>query len=60
LTDYDFCEVPPSSLTGWVHLDPNRELSFDAGEQTFSGVVRLLDSTGQVLAETTTDAAISL
>jgi protocatechuate 3,4-dioxygenase beta subunit len=57
LTDYDFCEVPPSSLTGRVHLDPNQNCLFDAGEQPLAGVViRLLDSSGQVLAETTTDA----
>ena len=57
LTDYDFCEVPPSSLTGRVHVDPNQNCLFDAGELPLAGVViRLLDSSGQVLAETTTDA----
>ena len=57
LTDYDFCEVPPSSLTGRVHLDPNQNCRFDAGEQPLAGVViRLRDASGQVLAETTTDA----
>jgi len=58
LTDYDFCEVPPSSLTGLVHLDLNENGHWDAGEQTLSGVaIRLLDSTGQILAETATDAS---
>ena len=57
LTDYDFCELPSSSLTGRVHVDPNQNCQFDAGEQPLAGVVvRLLDSGGQVLAETTTDA----
>jgi len=57
LTDYDFCEVPPSSLTGRVHLDPDQDCQFDADEQPLAGVViRLRDANGQVLAETTTDA----
>ena len=57
LTDYDFCELPPSSLEGVVHLDPDQDCQFDAGEQPLAGVaIRLLDSSGRVVAETTTDA----
>lgn len=58
LTDYDFCEVPPSSLSGRVHLDANENGRWDAGEQALAGVtIRLLDARGQLLAETATDAA---
>ncbi len=58
LTGYDFCEVPPSSLTGRVHLDPNQNRRFDDGEQALAGVaVRLLDSAGRLVAATTTDVA---
>jgi protocatechuate 3,4-dioxygenase beta subunit len=58
LTDYNFCEVPPGSLTGIVHLDLNENGRWDAGEQTLAGVaIRLLDSNGQVLAETVTNAS---
>ena len=58
LTDYDFYEVPPSSLTGVVHLDPNENGRWDAGEPTLSSVtIRLLDSRGRLVAETVTDAS---
>jgi len=57
LTDYDFCEVPPSSLAGRVYLDLNQNCRWDDGEQPLSGVqVRLLDSAGSVVAATATDA----
>jgi len=57
LTDYDFCEVPPSSLTGRVYLDLNQNCRWDDGEQPLSGVqIRLLDSASSVVASTTTDA----
>jgi len=58
LTDYDFCEVPPSSITGRVHLDLDRDCELDAGEQALSGVtIRLLDEDGNVLSTTRTDDA---
>lgn len=58
LTDYDFYELPPSSLTGIVHLDPNQNGRWDTGERLLAGVaIRLLDGNGQLLAETATDAA---
>ncbi|MCA9156303.1 MAG: carboxypeptidase regulatory-like domain-containing protein, partial [Planctomycetales bacterium] len=55
LVDYDFCELPPSILSGYVHADPDQDCVFDAGE-TLQGVkVELLDSAGKVIATTTTD-----
>ncbi|MCH5374481.1 MAG: carboxypeptidase regulatory-like domain-containing protein, partial [Planctomycetes bacterium] len=58
LTDYDFCEVPPSSLSGLVHVDANQNCRFDNGEAALGGVtIRLLDSDGKIVATTTTDAA---
>lgn len=57
LVRYDFCEVPPSSISGRVHLDTNRDCVLDAGEQTLSGVtIRLLDANSNVLATTQTNA----
>lgn len=58
LVDYDFCEVPPSSLTGSVYLHRNANGRRDADERPLAGVViRLLDSTGRILTQTSTDAA---
>ncbi|MCA9228216.1 MAG: carboxypeptidase regulatory-like domain-containing protein, partial [Planctomycetales bacterium] len=56
LVDYDFCELPPSILSGYVHADPDQDCVFDAGETPLQGVkVELLDSAGKVIATTTTD-----
>ncbi|MBM4094352.1 MAG: hypothetical protein FJ276_33835, partial [Planctomycetes bacterium] len=57
LTDYDFCEEPPSSIAGIVFADPNRNGVFDAGDALLPGItVQLLGVSGQVLATATTDA----
>lgn len=56
LVNYDFCEVPPSSLSGRVHVDTNRDCVLDADEQPLAGVtIRLLDTSGHVLAVARTD-----
>jgi len=56
LVNYDFCEVPPSSIGGRVHLDTNRDCVLDANEQPLAGVtIRLLDANGNVLATERTD-----
>jgi protocatechuate 3,4-dioxygenase beta subunit len=55
--DYDFCEQPPSSLSGRVHADLDGDCILDPGEQVLSGVVmRLYDANGRPVAVTRTDA----
>ncbi len=57
LVRYDFCEVPPASISGTVHADVDGDCRIDPGEQRLSGVViQLLDSDGAVVAQTTTNA----
>jgi len=54
---YDFCEKLPSSISGRVHGDLNGDCTYQVGELLLSGVkVHLLDSTGKVIATTTTDS----
>ncbi len=58
LTDYDFCEIPPSSIAGSVFVDSDQDLVFDRGESPIAGVmITLLDAAGNVVATTTTDAS---
>lgn len=55
--DYDFGELLPGSLSGFVHLDMNGDCRFDPGEPLLPGVtVQLLNAQGQVIATTVTDA----
>ncbi len=58
-TQYDFGElIPPGSISGFVHLDPDQDCQFDPGETGLEGViVQLLDEGGTVIDETVTDAA---
>ncbi|GAB5401865.1 MAG: hypothetical protein Aurels2KO_00960 [Aureliella sp.] len=57
LVNYDFCEVPPSSLSGFVFNDQDRDCFFDTGESGIEGVtVLLIDASGTTIATTTTDA----
>jgi len=54
---YDFCEYPPGSISGRVHVDLNLNCQLDPGEETLAGVtIRLLDAGGSVLQTTLTDA----
>ena len=54
---YDFCEMLPSSLSGYVHADIDGDCVFDPEEVGIEGVViQLLDADGAVLQVTTTDA----
>lgn len=58
LVDYDFCEIPPASLAGRVHLDLNLNGRLDGDESPLAGVrLQLKNSSGGVLATTTTDAS---
>lgn len=53
----DFCENPPSKLSGRVHADRDGDCVYDPGEPVLSGVkIELLDANGNVVATTTTDA----
>ena len=57
LTNYDFCELAPASLSGsvWQESDFNRQ--FDPGEVPIPGVlIELIDDTGDVIETTRTDS----
>ena len=55
--NYDFCEQPPAELSGVVFVDVDGDCVQDANEAGIAGViVDLLDSSGKVVATTTTDA----
>jgi protocatechuate 3,4-dioxygenase beta subunit len=46
-TDYNFCEIPPAKLCGFVYVDWNNNGIKEAGEQGIAGVtVYLLDENG--------------
>ncbi|MGQ9821200.1 MAG: SdrD B-like domain-containing protein [Thermogutta sp.] len=56
-TDYDFGELLPGSLSGFVHLDINANCRFDPGEPFLPGVtIQLLNAQGEVIAAAVTDA----
>jgi len=55
--EYNFGEVLPTSIGGFVHSDPDQDCFFDDNEDPISGVtIQLLDASGNVIATTTTDA----
>jgi protocatechuate 3,4-dioxygenase beta subunit len=57
LVDYDFCEIPPASISGTVFVDQDEDNFYDAGETPIAGVtIELLNASGTVVASTTTDA----
>jgi protocatechuate 3,4-dioxygenase beta subunit len=54
--DYDFCELPPASLSGNVYRDDNNDGVRQVAEPMLEGVtIRLFDLSGSKIAETTTD-----
>ena len=54
---YDFCEKPPSSISGRVHADEHEDCDFDHPEILLeASSIELLDANGNVVATTTTDA----
>ena len=54
--DYEFCELPPASLSGNVYRDDNNDGIRQVAEPMLEGVtIRLFDLTGSKIAETTTD-----
>ncbi|WP_390620259.1 SdrD B-like domain-containing protein [Rubripirellula amarantea] len=57
LTQYNFCELEPSSISGFVYVDGNGDCVKDPDEMPLAGVViQLRDSSGKVIDTTTTDA----
>ena len=57
LTDYNFCELEPSSIAGTVFVDADGSASYGPGERLLPGVrVVLEDASGTAFAETVTDA----
>ena len=54
--DYEFCELPPASLSGNVYRDDNDDGIRQVAEPMLEGVtIRLFDLSGSKIAETTTD-----
>ncbi|WP_449224078.1 MSCRAMM family protein [Aporhodopirellula rubra] len=57
LTNYNFCEVLPSEISGVVYVDRDEDCFRDSGEEGLAGVlIELIDDSGTVIATTTTDA----
>nr|WP_246109755.1 SdrD B-like domain-containing protein [Roseimaritima multifibrata] len=57
LTDYNFCELEPSSLGGFVYVDSNENCVFESDEKPLGGVeVQLLNEAGEIIERTTTAA----
>ncbi|HZZ73143.1 MAG TPA: SdrD B-like domain-containing protein [Pirellulales bacterium] len=56
-TDYDFCEIIPSSIAGKVWADPEGDCVYGPNDTPLAGVtIQLLDQDGNVLRTTQTDA----
>ncbi len=56
--NYDFCEIPPAELCGWVYVDTNNNGLKDAGEAGIAGAtLTLYDANGNtgITAITDTD-----
>ncbi|MGI9471035.1 MAG: MSCRAMM family protein [Rubripirellula sp.] len=57
LTQYDFCELEPSGISGIVFVDGNGDCIRDEGEPPLAGVtVELRDAGGRLIDSTVTDA----
>ena len=58
LVEYNFCDIPPATLSGMVFSDPNHDCIFNDGDTELAGVVvQLLNDLDEVIATTTTNAA---
>ncbi len=56
--NYDFCEIPPASISGFVYVDMNNNGIKDPGEAPIAGVILVLrDSNGQPTGTTATTNA---
>ncbi|MEM9587909.1 MAG: SdrD B-like domain-containing protein, partial [Planctomycetota bacterium] len=57
LTGYDFCELQPASLSGYVWSETDLNQRFDPGDDPLARVViELIDRDGEVISTTRTDA----
>ena len=57
-TNYNFCEIPPAQLCGYVYVDLNNNGVKDAGEQGIPGAtLALVDANGNLTGQTTTTDA---
>lgn len=57
-TDYDFCELPPASLSGHVYRDDNNDGVRQPNEALIANaIIRLLDSNNNQITQTLTDSA---
>ncbi len=58
LTQYNFCELEPSSLSGQVFVDQDDDCIRDDNEQSIADVaIQLYDGAGRLVATTRTNAA---
>ena len=57
LVNYDFCEIEPATISGFVHIDNDGDCVRDADDEPLAGVlVELQDANGNRISRTTTDA----
>lgn len=57
LVNYDFYELEPGSISGFVYVDHDADCVFDPGEPPLAGVeIQLLDDRGRILRRTLTDS----
>ena len=57
LVEYNFCELPPGGVSGYVYVDPDGDCNRDPGESPIAGVtIKLLNRTRRGHPTTTTDA----
>src|SRR5205814_726208 len=55
--EYDFCELLPATISGYVYVDLNNDCAYDEGDPVLSGVlISLLDADGNTISVTLTDA----
>ena len=56
LVQYNFCEILPASISGFVHVDLDEHCEFDPGKAPISGVtMHLVNGNGTVVATTQTN-----
>ncbi len=57
LVEYNFCEIPPAELSGYVFVDSNRDCEIQPTERGIGGVrIDLFDRDGRLVRTTTTNA----
>ncbi len=55
-TNYNFCEIAPATISGYVYHDQSSDGDRDSGEQGVADtVISLVDADGRIVATTTTD-----